>query len=70
MNLKKAIKELLNIILVTTCSIIFIMLFIQYLDNVIRNIKTFSDWLFMLCIPMIAYSNILFKQPKNTRRKK
>lgn len=64
MNLKRIIKELLNMVLVSISLLIFIVLFMQYIDSVTRNIKTFSDWVFMLLIPMIAYTNIFFKQPK------
>lgn len=70
MKLKRIIKELLNMILVSISLLSFIVLFMQYIDSVTRNIKTFSDWVFMLLIPMIAYTNIVFKQPKNIRRKK
>lgn len=64
MKLKRIIKELLNMVLVSISLLSFIVLFIQYIDSVTRNIKTFSDWVFMLLIPMIAYTNIIFKQSK------
>lgn len=60
-KIKKEIALFIRLIIAVIIVALFIALFYEYLRKVIMNIKTFSDWLFMLCIPMIALIKLVTK---------
>lgn len=66
-KIKKEIVLFVRLIIAVIIVALFIALFYEYLRKVIMNIKTFSDWLFMLCIPMIALIKTVTKSKKGEK---